>query len=229
MNILVIGKDERMDYVANQLYSLGCEIIRNVNSIINKSVVLLSPPVSNEHYELLEPYLDNISCIYGGAICQDFIRSINGAVPVIDYLTFPNLVWENALLTAKGIIKEAILKIVDIKNKKILITGYGYCGKAIALELKKYNCNIYVAVRNQGLKAVIELENFKYIDLKQLGTASNNFFDCVFNTIPARVITSQVIDNFNNSTGKKLVLISKSLYKFSVLFSISIFEDIPSS
>ena len=55
---------------------------------------------------------------------------------------------------------------------------------------------MYNKIRNNLLSF---LENFKYIDLKQLGTASNNFYDCVFNTIPARVITSQLIDNFNNS------------------------------
>lgn len=199
MYFSIIGNDNRMDYVAEQLYSLGCEVVRELSQVVNGSAIILPPPIKNDYYQLLLPHLNNTICIYGGYVSQEFISSMWGKVPVINYLSFPELVWENAILTAKGIVKEAILKFGYIDNMDVVITGYGYCGKAIALELKKYNCNIFVAVRNHKLKLDIESSGYNFMDMKLLSNQTNKNIECVFNTVPAPIINKAVIDNLSDS------------------------------
>ncbi len=198
MYFAIIGNDARMDYVACKLYSLGCEVGRDLNKHYSKSILILPPPVNVDYVDYLLPYLSNITHIYGGSISKEFIDMMPTDIEIIDYLTFSQVVYENAILTAKGIIKEAISRLGNLKDLNIIVTGYGYCGKAISLELQKYCNNITVAVRNHKLKNEIEELGYKYLDINMLSNGYNEY-DCLFNTVPANIINKTVIDHLSNS------------------------------
>ena len=198
MNFTVIGNDARMDYVAEQLYSLGCEVTRNLNNLNHNCNIIIPPPVNVELWNDLEPYIDKISGIYGGSISEEFKEKIID-VPIYDYLSWHNIISENAILTAKGIIHEAISMGANFKDSKIIITGFGYCGKAIAYELNYYDTEITIAVRNSKLKKDILNLGYEYIDINSLCDNNLKQYNFIFNTVPALVINKDVIDCLDDS------------------------------
>ena len=198
MYFAVIGNDDRMDYVACRLYSLGCEVSRSLSKSFNKCIVILPPPVGIEKLDILKPYFSNISVIYGGSISDEFIENVPSDINIIDYLSFEFVIKENAILTAKGIIKQALNHIGNMNELNILVTGYGYCGKAISLELLNKCANITIAVRNNKLKNEIESSGYKFLNIKELSSGYNSY-DCLFNTVPSKIIDKEVIDHFNKS------------------------------
>ncbi len=186
----VIGDDKRMEYVASTLYSLGCEISKDINN----QVIILPPPVNLEQVSKLSPYFNNIKVIYGGSISKAFKDMIPDEINVVDYLSNDLVAHKNAILTAKGIIKYAHTILNSLDNLNALVIGYGFCGKAISNELKQYNINISVAVRNNKLKNEIENNGFDYVDIKALHQSKNTEYQIIFNTVPALILDRNVLD-----------------------------------
>lgn len=195
MYFSVIGEDKRMEYVANKLYSLGCEISKDINN----QVIILPPPVNKEYISMLAPYFNNIKLIYGGSISDEFKNMVPDNINIIDYLLDNSVVNNNAILTAKGIIRYVKNNSNSLNNQNALVTGYGFCGKAITNELKQYNLNISVAVRNNKLREEIENNGFNYIDLKALNQRNNAEYHIIFNTVPALIVDRAVIASLNPS------------------------------
>lgn len=193
----IIGMDKRMDYAAERLYSLGCEVNRCLSDSKIETILIIAPPVNIDYIDKLYPSINNIKRIYGGSISNLF-REAMSKVEICDYLKWEHVISENAVLTAKGIIKEAMEYNCNLKDAKILVTGYGYCGKAIAKELMKYSQKITIAVRNSSLKSEIEDSNYSYVDLNKLCNIDLSCFEYVFNTIPALIINQNVIDKLSN-------------------------------
>lgn len=200
MYFAIIGNDARMDYVAERLYSLGCEVSRDLNKLNKGANIIIPPPVNNNYCDILEQYIDNISVIYGGCICRDFMEKFQDNCKIIDYLTWDFVIEENAKLTAQGIIKEAIGYNACFLEGQILVTGFGYCGKAIAFQLKNMGGKVTVAVRNNKLKQEILTNGFDFIDIRNMCNDNMSRFDCIFNTVPALIITRQVIDMLNSAS-----------------------------
>lgn len=194
MYFAVIGNDNRMDYVAQQLYSLGCDVSRDLSRLQRDSVIILPPPVKSESIDIIGSNIDNIVTIYGGNISKEFINKLPDSIKVYDYLTWDNVIAENARLTANGIIKEAYQNKAWFNGSKVLVTGFGYCGKALASALKEQLANVTVAVRNHNLKNDIVAMGYEYFDIGALAKENTSEFSYVFNTVPALVIDSAVID-----------------------------------
>ncbi|MBQ8318450.1 MAG: hypothetical protein IJX85_08945 [Lachnospiraceae bacterium] len=193
----VIGNDKRMDYVAQQLYSLGCDVGRDLNKLQTDTVLILPPPVTLESFNIIEPSLEKISCIYAGNVPEEFEKLLPAHVPLYDYLKWDTVIAENAMLTAYGIIREAYHNKAWLKESNVLVTGFGYCGKALAYCLKEQGARVTVAVRNVMLKNEIEDLGYDYIDIKAMSSIDLDIFPYIFNTVPALVIDAAVIDRLN--------------------------------
>lgn len=195
---IVLGNDKRMEFVADRLYEKGCEVSKE---LVNKEkiILILPPPVNIEYYDKISLYIDNIDVIYGGAISEEFINKVNPYTQIIDYLKWPQVIYENAILTARGIIKEAIEHKAKLNNSNILVTGYGYCGKAISKELSTLSKNVFVAVRNNKLKENINSDGFKYVDLINIHKHPLKNINYIFNTIPAHIINIDIINKLDKS------------------------------
>lgn len=194
----IIGTDSRMDYVAEKLYSLGCEVSRSLSDNQNDTILVISPPVNIDYIDKIYPSICNIKRIYGGSISNLFYEAMS-KIEIYDYLKWENVISKNAVLTAKGIIKEALEYNCSLNNSNILITGYGYCSKAIASELSKYSDNINIAVRNSKLKSEITNNNYVYVDINNLSNNDLWSYEYIFNTVPALVIDKPVIDSLNKN------------------------------
>lgn len=196
MNFSIIGEDKRMEYVANRLYTLGCEICKEISYDLKDQVIILPPPVNKDIISKLSPYFNNIKYIYGGGITEEFIDNIPNSIHLIDYLSDQFVVEKNAYLTAKGILKHAFVN-YNLEDIDILVVGYGRCGKAIADQLNKYKVNITIAVRNVCLADDIKSNGYSYVDIHSLYLNNNYKFKYIFNTVPAMILDSAVIDTLN--------------------------------
>ena len=165
-NICVLGTDNRMDYVAQKFYDFGYDVYRDLENIDKDYIVVLPPPVGEAEIKNILPNLKEGQRIYGGAVSNRFVHEseIKG-IHAVDYLKWDKVTALNALLTAKGIIREAETYKAINPDSKCLVTGYGFCGKAIAGELSKITANITVMVRRRDLKTAIEQDGYSFMIL----------------------------------------------------------------
>lgn len=95
---------------------------------------------------------------------------------------------ENAYYTAEGLLSLIISKTdFSLKDKKILIIGYGACGKEIALLLKNFTLNI--DIYNRTFYPEI---SSKYHYIKDL---SNLDYDLIINTVPVKLVDKMNLKN----------------------------------
>ncbi|MBQ9234811.1 MAG: hypothetical protein IJ167_12370 [Lachnospiraceae bacterium] len=200
-NICVIGEDDRMDYVALKLYTLGFDVYREERYINNKSMIVLSPPANEAMTRRIIPYLEYGQILYSGAMSNRLKHQCElMKIEYVDYLMIDELTTINAKLTAKGIIKNAIKNNAVLEKSNCLVTGFGFCGKAIAelLTNDKIDANVDVMVRRRELKPVIENAGFGFVDMND---TSVNFekYSYVFNTVPALIINDTMIDKLSKN------------------------------
>ncbi len=107
-----------------------------------------------------------------GIICFDFMKEDSVAVL-------------NSIATAEGAIAEAITRYpYNLQNSKVLVSGFGRCGKTLALKLKSLVKSIEVTVRNQDQKALAESWGLTGVSSELLEEGIGSY-DLIFNTVPS--------------------------------------------
>ncbi|MBE5945803.1 MAG: hypothetical protein E7259_02530 [Lachnospiraceae bacterium] len=192
-NICVWGKDKRLDAVEHFFYDRGYDVYRELEYIDKNSILILPPPVNEDIANVLKEYVHSGQIIYGGAI-SDGVKKILEQCKLWDYLSWQNVVTENARLTAKGIIKQAINVGAIFEEASCLVTGYGFCGKEIAIQLKNSLANVDVAVRRKELRREIEKINCEYVDINDLKINNLEKYSYIFNSVPALIFDKDIID-----------------------------------
>lgn len=101
----------------------------------------------------------------------------------------------NSRLTAEGLVKYIMDDIpFSITNSKILISGYGCCGKPIAEILKLLGGKITVYNRNISNNSIADANGFDTINSLSGDSVINNY-DIIINTVPSVIYKK---DMFNN-------------------------------
>ncbi|MDD6401531.1 MAG: hypothetical protein PUG10_07980 [Lachnospiraceae bacterium] len=194
-HICVIGNDRRMEYIAEYFYNLGYEISKSLYEIKDNSIVICKPVIDKTEEKDLCNKIKKTNYLFIGKVSQTFEGFLNkNKIMYYQYLKDKLVTTENAILTAKGIIKEASNYNSVIEESHCLVTGYGYCGKALAFELFKHNANVDVLVRNKELKNEIQKNNYGYYNFSDINTMDLSKYSYVFNTVPAIVFTKNEID-----------------------------------
>lgn len=191
----VIGEDSRMDYVANDLYNYGFEVSRDLKHITDNVIIVLPPVVSEELSKQIIERLSEGQLVYGGIMTNRLLHECSlKKIKAVNYLKIESLVSENAELTAKGIIRQAILNNAVPEGSNCLVLGYGHCGKAIARELAYLNASVDIMVRRKNLATAINDDGYGFVDLNAYEKKPMQKYSYIFNTIPAPVIDSRMID-----------------------------------
>ncbi len=192
-SICVLGNDNRMDYVAQKFYDYGYDVYRDIENIEKTSIVILPPPVGKNAMNEIFPYLVPGVTVYGGAVSNRFVHEcLIKKIMVIDYLKWEKVTALNAMLTARGAITDAEEYSKIEMGNSCLVTGYGFCGKALAKELSLHTSNISVMVRREELKGRIEEAGYKYIHIDSKNH-TNHSYDFVFNTVPAPILDEEFL------------------------------------
>lgn len=102
-----------------------------------------------------------------------------------------DFVWENTFISNEALIAYLIIdNKISLANSKVLILGYGHCGKDLAKKMDCFNVNITVANRDNHYYDEVIKNGYSYQSLNHLNLDK---YDYVINTIPKQILTRQIL------------------------------------
>lgn len=114
-------------------------------------------------------------------------------VELVDYFARPELAVYNAIPTAEGCIGILLeRRSRTLWGAAVLVLGFGPVGRALAVRLAALGARVTVAARRPVQRAMAEELGLRAVPLTELA-AEAAAFDTVVNTIPAPVLTAQVL------------------------------------
>lgn len=129
--------------------------------------------------------------IFGGVIPENFRRHCEEReIGCYDFMRDEALTVFNAIATAEGAILEALLhKDTNLHCSKVLVLGYGRCGRVLADKLRGLNARVTVCSADPQELALADSMGVDTLLLPRL-TQEIFCFEYIFNTIPALILTS---------------------------------------
>ncbi|MGC4018454.1 MAG: dipicolinate synthase subunit DpsA [Muricomes sp.] len=137
---------------------------------------------------------------FAGCIPEDLKKlAMEKGVFVFDFMEDDSLAIYNTIATAEGAICEAVSKsAINLNGSRCAVLGYGKCGRTLASYLKGLFCHVYVCAENLRECAEASVIAEDTGNLKDFKKRAGEF-DFIFNTIPAPVITSDMLESMKNS------------------------------
>jgi dipicolinate synthase subunit A len=118
---------------------------------------------------------------------------------------------KNAVPTSEGVVAYLIHSLPrTIANSRVLVVGYGVCGKDLALRLKLLGAHIYALVRNREKAWAAQAGG---VTPGYLDDVAGARFDAVINTVPGRVFSDEMVANLGDTL---LVDIASAPYSFDM-------------
>ena len=225
----VIGGDLRAAYLAGALAKDGCRVIAAglegtelpacVTACTNPSqaialaeCVILPLPVTSDGVNVNAPFsrvpipLDTVlqavkedQLLLGGQIGEAVQRTLNSrGLSAGDYFAREELAVLNAVPTAEGAIQLAMEELpVTLSGARCLITGYGRIGKVLSRLLVAMNARVRVAARQCSDRALAAIQG---CDTCEMGEMADEPYDVIFNTVPHKVFTREVLEKLEKHT-----------------------------
>lgn len=203
--ILIIGGDKRLK-VAERILSREYRVetlglYENDNGNISDCDVLLLPvPTTKDNITVYAPYsqqkfyLDDIKEKSDDRLiltCNYNFEDKN----CTDYGKLDSYSLLNAVPTAEGAIALAINNTdITLWQSRVLVIGFGRCGKALADRLKALGAFVTVSARKSADLSLIEVYGYKPINTSALSQIPIDY-DIVFNTVDAQVLDNKALGN----------------------------------
>ena len=216
----VIGGDERMKYLAQSIAADGypvcvCGLEKlgtcrgaaecDLPQLAAKSSVILLPlPATKDGLFLNAPYAENeirldddFSRLFmHKTVCGGMLQRLTASsslwreIEPEDYYRREELAVGNAIPTAEGAVGIAIREYPGtINGAKCLITGFGRIGKNLAIILRGMGAEVFCAARKMADLMQMRAFGVQPLTYREIGRR----FDLIFNTVPAKVLTSPVL------------------------------------
>lgn len=242
--ISVIGGDTRQLYAAEYLHKSGFEVkifacehgkinkaVKKCESLaesLNSEAILLPLPVSKNPGVLNTPLssweiplreiADTVKqnqLVFLGMGQPTFYKQLKARTDfVFDYYKNEEFILKNAKLTAEGIVSIIFDKLpVSVVGLKTAITGFGRIGAFTAELLNLLGADVTVFARNPLQLTKASLKGSKAYSLSQLNSLAN-YFDCLVNTVPSRIIDEDFIKN----TKENCLLIESASAPYGINF-----------
>ena len=179
------------------------EVLRQKNSVFERmeeyDFISLPVPVTKDGHTLKtiengptitqKEFMEHIKAhhlVFGGNIPKEWMEHTKARFH--DLLTNDGIAIKNAVATAEGAIAEAICHSeCNLHGKKVLVMGYGRCGKILAWKLKGMDSKVTVLARRK--EALYEADAYGFETLLLSECKNLNEFSYIFNTIPKPVFT----------------------------------------
>lgn len=132
--------------------------------------------------------------IFAGVIPADFVKSCSEKdIECFDFMSDSTVALSNAVATAEGALIEAMLRLkTNIHQSKVLVLGYGRCGKVIADKLKGLSADVHVCTSSAEEITLARTLGYKSFPVSALQNRLNDF-TLIFNTIPAPIFNSDLL------------------------------------
>ena len=211
--ILLIS-DMRQVYLAEILTKRGqsvrCLDIRNESTIkeqlqklkgfLDDAKMLILPiPVTKsieleELNDILNKNVKKDTLVLGGCFLPDQLQILDTrGIRYLDFMKDAIVTEENAIATAEGAIAWLISHSpYNIEGAKVIVTGYGYCGKAIAKKLASLGARVTVLARRSEVRKQAKADGFYAVDFA-FGPEEAMGSVMLVNTVPAPVVTKLLI------------------------------------
>ena len=203
INIYVYCTDERQKYLSKSLYGIKKSSVKTEFRKCDYNIWILPTPLykydvsimgAQVNADMLSP--NNI--VFAGAINKEwksFFEANN--IEYIDLMEEEKVVLENADITAEATLMLYILNSkVSVKNQKIIISGYGRCGKVLAEKFSSLGAKITVLARSkearkEAISKGYNAVTFSYGPQEAYGTVA------LINTVPERVISDLILSELH--------------------------------
>ena len=191
----VVGSDARQAAAGRALARAGYTV-GGVQQLPQADYILLPLPLEQSGL----PLAQLLGAAKPGALAlggkvTDGARTIARAagVELVDYFARPELTVYNAIPTAEGCIGILLeRRSRTLWGAAVLVLGFGPVGRALAVRLAALGARVTVAARRPVQRAMAEELGLRAVPLTELAAAAAAF-DTVVNTIPAPVLTAQVL------------------------------------
>ena len=211
--VLLIS-DMRQVYLAEILTKKGrsvrCLDIRNSETVLEQleklksflveaDMLILPIPVSKVPEQkilndILNKNLINGTLVLGGCFSDEQVELLKRRdIHYLDFMEDRIVTEENAVATAEGTIAELVEKSpYNIDEAKIIVTGYGCCGRAVAERLKALGARVTVLARRREVRKEAKKDGFYAVDFA-FGPEEAMGAAMLVNTVPAPVVTRTII------------------------------------
>ena len=217
--ILCVGGDARYIFAGRELCSMGKVFsfgheavlgdvltLKSLDDMPVKADILVLPILSGSGLEIpcsggsiscerLCCHLEKNALVLGGRLNTGIIEYFSSlGFDVKDYFTREELVIKNCVPTAEGALEIALRELaVTVNGTKTLIIGYGRVAKACAGLFAAAGSKVTVCARKLSQLASAENDGCEATLLGRLADSINEY-DIVINTVPALVLTAQVLE-----------------------------------
>ena len=221
-NILILGGDKRSSYLRTFFAEKGfISVYINVKiqkedllkNISDADIIILPLPFTKDgdyvfsesvDFKLrLDTFIDTLKdnqIVAAGKTDALFRQKLKEkGIKFFDYYEDCKLTKTNSYLTSLGALKllfENNKKI--LRNKKVLVTGYGNISEILCKMLNNLEMNVYVAARKQQQRNGALNCGYNSFDISDIPKYANDF-DYIFNTVPSRIFTECDIENMKDS------------------------------
>lgn len=205
-HIIILTSDKRQETLGNLLpgQKIRCswETYRR-DEICEKIYVFPTPVTKIDAQPLLKEKLKQelTNCkgpltVFGGAMTEEWRLFLekNGIV-YWDFMKLPEVVEENGWITAEATLAETLVHgNYSVRNQRVLVLGYGCCGEKIAKVFSALGAKVTVAARRSEVQQQIASDGYVAVKMEDL-TEVVEAMDTIVNTVPAMVLTEEVIRN----------------------------------
>ena len=200
------GNVRNFDDVETLLDGADCVVLPLPSS--TDGVNLHAPLRNSEKKIRLIDILDKIKSggvVIGGRIPPQFKEKADEKdVEVIDYYESESFQIENAYLTAEAALSIAMNQLNgSVRDSSFALLGYGRIAKHLARLLRSFGAEVTVFARRQSELTWAESIGCK---TRRIDTDKESFrgilcgFDVIYNTIPVRILTSEILGEIGNKT-----------------------------
>ena len=169
------------------------------NFLAEAGMLILPIPVSkipNQEMlnEILNKNLIKETKVLGGCFSKEQKELLEKrGISYLDFMEDAVVTEENAIATSEGVIAELVSNSpYNIEGAKVIVTGYGCCGKAIARRLADLGARVTVLARRREVRKQAKQDGFYAADFA-FGPEEAMGAVMLVNTVPAPVVTRLLI------------------------------------
>jgi len=218
MNGMIIKDDARYQYTENYLQSKGHTFHKpdakpqNLDFVIFPFKKAVDESIFNNGYFAA---LGRNTSVFSG-LKSDFLAEKCAAHDIHYYVMMEDdgVKVKNAVPTSEGVIAYLVHNLGrTIANSRVLVIGYGVCGRDLSLRLTALGANVHALVRNREKECAAYAGSVAPVYLNEL-CAFN--FDAIINTVPGCVLTDEMLAR---AGGALLIDIASKPYGFNMEFA----------
>jgi len=182
----------------------GCSAVILPLPVSMDGVSLNSPNSNITLAELLRIIPDN-AIILAGRIPPAFAEACRTCgIFTIDYFDNETVRIKNALLTAEGALMIYMEKLpIGVFRSRILITGWGRVAKCTASVFSALGALVTIAARSDSdltRASLLGCDTVNILDAAKFTQHLTSSYDCIINTVPARIFTHEHVRNIPAAT-----------------------------